>query len=163
MLELDATPEKRIFSSIISEYDLNRSICELIDNALDLWKKRQSTKLCVKINLDEQQKTITIEDNSGGLEEGKLDHLLSPGNTSNETSDNVIGFFGVGSKRAVVALAEDITINSRFGNENTFAVKFDNYWITEDPNWKLPYAVAKTPLSPGTTLIELIMLTRLEF
>jgi hypothetical protein len=37
--KLDATPSKRIFYSIIADYDLNRSICELVDNGLDVWVK----------------------------------------------------------------------------------------------------------------------------
>jgi len=36
---VDAVPSKRLFLSIIADYDLNRSICELIDNAIDIWKK----------------------------------------------------------------------------------------------------------------------------
>ncbi len=36
---LDATLEKRIFLSIISEYDLKRALCELIDNAIDHGQK----------------------------------------------------------------------------------------------------------------------------
>ena len=39
IMVINAVPEKRIFLSIISEYDLKRSICELIDNAIDLWTK----------------------------------------------------------------------------------------------------------------------------
>jgi hypothetical protein len=34
---LNATPSKRIFYSIIADYDLNRSICELMNNGLDAW------------------------------------------------------------------------------------------------------------------------------
>jgi C4-dicarboxylate-specific signal transduction histidine kinase len=75
---LDATPEKRIFLSIISEYDLKRSLCELIDNAIDLWTKTKNVDLVVDIQLDERQQSITIEDNAGGIEESKLDHIVSP-------------------------------------------------------------------------------------
>lgn len=32
---LDGTPSKRSFWAIINDYDLQTSICELIDNALD--------------------------------------------------------------------------------------------------------------------------------
>ena len=152
---LDATPEKRIFLSIISEYDLKRSLCELIDNAIDLWTKRKRVDLEITIILDERQQTISIEDNAGGIEESKLDHLLSPGKTSNDVSDDVIGYFGVGSKRAVVALAQDIAIHSRFENEKSFTVKFDEHWITQDPNWHLPYNESQKQLNPYTTLIEL--------
>ena len=52
---LDATPEKRIFLSIISEYDLKRSICELIDNAIDLWSKNKRADVVITIFADGQQ------------------------------------------------------------------------------------------------------------
>jgi Histidine kinase-, DNA gyrase B-, and HSP90-like ATPase len=152
---LNATPEKRIFLSIISEYDLKRSLCELIDNAIDLWTKKKRVDLIVKITLDGSQQTISIEDNSGGIEESKLDHIVSPGKTSNDIHDDVIGYFGVGSKRAVVALAEDIAIHSRFENEKSFTVKFGEHWISQDPDWHLPYSESQIQLNPFTTLIEL--------
>ena len=155
---LDATPEKRIFLSIISEYDLKRSLCELIDNAIDLWSKRKRSDLEVKIIADDRQQTLSIKDNAGGIEESKLNHIVSPGKTTNEISDNVIGYFGVGSKRAVVALAENIAIHSRFERAKTFTVKFDEYWITKDPNWQLPYTESQEELDPYTPLIELTKL-----
>jgi hypothetical protein len=152
---LDATPEKRIFLSIISEYDLKRAICELIDNAIDLWSKNKRADLEIKISIDENQQTISIEDNAGGIEESKLDHVVSPGKTTNDVGDGVIGYFGVGSKRAVVALAQDIAIHSRYENAKSYTVKFDEHWITDDPSWQLPYAESHNTLSPYTTLIEL--------
>ena len=152
---LDATPEKRIFLSIISEYDLKRSLCELVDNAIDLWSKQKRSDLEIEILADERQRTLCIKDNAGGIEELKLDHIVSPGKTTNEISDDVIGYFGVGSKRAVVALPENIAIHSRFEKAKTFTVEFDQHWITQDPDWHLPYIEAKNELDPYTTLIEL--------
>ncbi|MCU7927395.1 MAG: ATP-binding protein [Candidatus Thiodiazotropha sp. (ex Dulcina madagascariensis)] len=152
---LDATPEKRIFLSIISEYDLKRSICELIDNAIDLWTRTKREDLVIRIELDARQQAISIHDNAGGLEEDRLDHIISPGKTSNDIDDSVIGYFGVGSKRAVVALAKDINIKSRFSSGKTYLVKLDEDWITNDSSWHLPYAEAPTPLSPSSTEIEL--------
>jgi phosphoglycerate-specific signal transduction histidine kinase len=143
--KLDATPEKRLFLSIISEYDLKRSLCELIDNAIDLWTKNKRAELKIDILLDERQQTISIADNAGGIEESKLDHIVSPGKTSNAVSDEVIGYFGVGSKRAVVALAQDIAIYSRFENEKTYVVKFDENWIAHEPSWQLPYSESRPP------------------
>ncbi|MGZ3237150.1 MAG: ATP-binding protein [Burkholderiaceae bacterium] len=152
---LNATPEKRIFLSIISEYDLKRSICELIDNAIDLWSKSKDTKLIIRIVVDESQQSILIEDNAGGIEESKLDHVVSPGKTTNDISDGVIGYFGVGSKRAVIALAQEISIHSRFSNKKSYTVKLDEHWITNDASWNLPYTESNTSLQPNTTLIEL--------
>jgi hypothetical protein len=34
--QVDATLARRLYLSIITDYDLNRSICKLIDNPLDL-------------------------------------------------------------------------------------------------------------------------------
>lgn len=152
---LDATPEKRIFLSIISEYDIKRSLCELIDNAIDLWSKTKKSGLEITIDADIQQQTISIMDNAGGIEEQKLDHVVSPGKTSNDIIDDVIGYFGVGSKRAVVALAQDIAIHSRYQNDKSFTIKIDDNWINDGGSWKLPYSESKIKINPSTTLIEL--------
>ena len=141
---LDATPEKRIFLSIISEYDIKRSLCELIDNAIDLWSKTKKRDLEIIIDADIQQQTISIMDNTGGIEEQKLDHVVSPGKTSNDIIDDVIGYFGVGSKRAVVALAQDIAIHSRYQNDKSFTIKIDDSWINDGGSWKLPYRDRKS-------------------
>ena len=37
---VDGTPEKRLFLSIISDYDLRTGLCELVDNAIDPWTMR---------------------------------------------------------------------------------------------------------------------------
>ena len=68
MPTLDVTPEKRVFLSIISEYDLKKSICEFIDNAIDLWTKQKNNALKIKIDLDPIRQAIAIEDNAGGVE-----------------------------------------------------------------------------------------------
>lgn len=155
-MKFSAIPEKRVFLSIISEYDLNRSICEMADNAIDQWMKNgKVSKLKIDIAFDQIQKTITVEDNSGGVEEINLDHLVSPGKTSNEITEDVIGYFGVGSKRSMIALAEDITIHTRFKNNKTFCLHIDEYWITEDLSWDIEYVESKKSLKTGTTLIEL--------
>ena len=155
---IDVTPEKRLYLSVISEYDMVRSICELIDNAIDLWKKNNRPSLEIKLALDDSRQSISIEDNAGGVEKSELGLLLSPGRTTNNISDNVIGYFGVGVKRAVVALAEDITIKTRFGKNETCIIHFDDDWINEDPDWKLTYKISPKNLSPDTTLIELFKL-----
>jgi len=152
---LDATPDKRVMLSIISEYDLNRSVCELIDNAIDLWSQKKRTDLKVTILADERQQSFSIEDNAGGIQESMLDHVVSPGKTTNDSHDDVIGYFGVGSKRAVVALAQDIGIFSRFEHDKPYVVKFDEHWITEDPDWHLSYFESPTQLKPYTTRVEL--------
>src|SRR5882672_2081377 len=124
---LDATPSKRLFLSIIADYDLNRSICELVDNGLDVWVRGGKAKeIIVKITLDKGQQTITVEDNAGGLAKSDLRYIVGPGQTGTSPTDETIGIFGVGTKRAVVALAQDIRIRTRYKKEKTHEVEFDD-------------------------------------
>jgi len=151
---IDAVPSKRLFLSIIADYDLNRSICELIDNALDIWvKNRKNMPINVQVDLEKNQQTILISDNAGGVKKDDMRVIVGPGQTSNLPTDEVIGIFGVGTKRAVVALAQDIKITTRHGKDKTYLVEFDDSWLQVE-DWELPvYEVDEIP--EGTTTIEL--------
>ena len=135
---LNATPSKRLFLSIIADYDLNRSICELVDNGLDVWVRGGKARdITIKIVLDEGQQTITIEDDAGGLAKSELQYIVGPGQTGTNPSMETIGIFGVGTKRAVVALAQDIKIKTRYGKQSTYQIEFDEDWLKDD-DWELP-------------------------
>ncbi len=152
--QLDAIPSKRLFSSIISDYDLNRSVCELVDNAIDTWVRNgKQGSLEIDLDLDTSQQTISVSDNAGGLKESELKFMIAPGHTGNTSYDETIGIFGVGTKRAVVALAQDIKIKTRYFNENTFSIEFDESWL-ETEDWDLNYYEINN-ISTGTTKIEL--------
>ncbi|NHM03792.1 ATP-binding protein [Flavobacterium celericrescens] len=153
--EIDGTPHKRFILSIVSDYDLNRSISELIDNATDIWIKNDRTKkLKIKINFDQHQKTIKIEDNSGGVKESELNFLISPGASSNTQDDNTIGIFGVGTKRAVIALSQDIKITTRYLKNKTYRIEFDEDWLQKEEEWLLPYYEVNE-IEQGSTIIDL--------
>lgn len=156
--KVDARPSKRLFHSIIADYDLKLSICELIDNGLDVWARSgKKNQITININLDISQQRITVEDNAGGIAKSELHFIVGPGQTGTRPSDETIGIFGVGTKRAVVALAQDIRIKTRYSTEQTFQVDFDETWITEEDNWNLPvYKVDE--ISPGNTVVELLKL-----
>ncbi len=150
---IDAVPSKRIFLSIISDYDLNRSICELVDNAIDNWiKNEQKNNLKVEIVFNLGQQTISITDNSGGLPRADIKFVIGPGQTGNDPSDVVIGIFGVGTKRAVVALAQDIKISTRYGNNATYRVEFDDSWLQDD-DWRLPVYEIDNILAGSTNIL----------
>lgn len=150
-------PQKRLFYSIIADYDLKRAICELVDNVLDLSKKLDlKTPPRVSIDLDLEQQTIVIQDNGGGVPRDQLEFLIGPGLTGNDPQDETIGYFGVGTKRAVVAIAQDVLITTRHGSSETFQFRVDDAWLKDD-DWRLQiYRV--DPLPPGTTRIELTKL-----
>lgn len=151
---LVATPSKRLFLSIIADYDLNRSICELVDNGLDVWVRGgRRSKVSIKVTLNSDQNIICVEDNAGGLRRSELVYIVGPGQTGSTPTDETIGIFGVGTKRAVVALAQDVKISTRFGSDVTFQVDFDEKWLEEE-DWELPlYQVDN--IAPSTTIVEL--------
>lgn len=152
--KLSAVPSKRLFLSIIADYDLNRTISELIDNGLDVWT-RSGRKSGIKIDvaLDKVQQTITVRDNAGGVKREELSYIVGPGQSGSNPTDETIGIFGVGTKRAVVALAQDIRIKTRHSGGATYQIEFDDKWL-EDDEWELPlyevYAIGR-----NTTIVEL--------
>jgi hypothetical protein len=152
---LNAIPSKRLFLSIIADYDLNRSVCELVDNAFDIWTNIGGDNLLtVNINLNKDQQTICITDNAGGVQESDLDSLVAPGQTLKKPEEEIIGIFGVGTKRAVVALSQDICITTRHSKESeTFRIELDDGWLQND-SWEVHYYRVDN-IEKGTTIIEL--------
>lgn len=81
-------PSKRLFLSIIADYDLNRSICELVDNALDVWVRGGRTgRVTIAVQLDKRQQTIEVQDDSGGLPRSDLRYVVGPGETGTQPTD----------------------------------------------------------------------------
>jgi Histidine kinase-, DNA gyrase B-, and HSP90-like ATPase len=151
---LDGTPEKRMFWSIIADYDLRTGICELVDNAIDLWMGHQPRgSLLIDINLDTDRQLISIIDDAGRVKEEDLRLLIAPGGSRNDPNAEVIGIFGVGSKRAVVALAEQIVIKTRHRTGDSFQIDIPKEWL-ELPTWNLP-AYKIPDIDPGKTVVEL--------
>lgn len=151
---LDAVPSKRLFLSIIADYDLNRSICELVDNGFDVWTRAgRADAIVIDVWLDDHNRTIRIEDNAGGLAREELKYIVGPGQTGSTDTDETIGIFGVGTKRAVVALAAQIRITTRYRDKPTYQIEFDDSWL-EDDEWALPLFEVDM-IAPGTTCVAL--------
>ncbi len=150
----NATPPKEIYRSIIADYDLKLGICELVDNAIDIWHRgNKQGKLNVSVEIDQRLQKIKITDNAGGISQAEVVLFMSPGRTSNSGRDNSIGIFGVGSKRALVALAQNIRVQSRSGMQKTIEVLMDDAWLKEE-SWDFDvYNV--DDISKDTTIIEL--------
>ncbi len=156
---LDATPEKRSYWSIINDYGLETGLCELIDNAIDLSREVGSQKnVAIDIELDWQRQLIAVHDNAGGVREEDLRLLVAPGASSNQPDRETIGIFGVGSKRAVVALAETIAIKTRYLDRESYQIDITKEWL-ESPDWHIPHS--RIPdLPKGVTQIELSALRK---
>lgn len=156
--DISAIPSKRIYLSIIADYHLHLALCELIDNAIDNWiYNGRKEELEINLDLDYVQQTIRVKDNSGGIKEEDIPLIVSPGQSRVSSSSEIIGVFGVGSKRAVVALAKEVKIFSRHSNQKSLLVEFNNSWIEDEDNWELPVFEVDS-LEENTTQIELSVL-----
>jgi len=155
---LDATPSKGMYRSIIADYNLRTGVCELVDNAVDQWTRSgRQRPLTVNVIVRLDQQVIQVADNAGGVNHDDLTLLVTPGDGSGGTEE-IIGIFGVGSKRAVVALAEAVTIRTRQSNGTTYQIQFDNVWLA-NPDWALPIYEADA-IADDSTFIDL---SRLRF
>jgi hypothetical protein len=152
--DIDATPTKRIYLNIIADYDLPTAICELIDNALDA-KSRDAVTVNVQVDTDQQ--SIKVVDQSGGVPEDELRKLVTPGESSMTGEDPTIGIFGVGSKRSVIALAQHVRIRTRYKNLQTFRIEYDDEWIRKENDWILQCNVVEN-IDPSSTIVELSQL-----
>lgn len=154
---IDGTPEKRLFLSIISDYDLRTGLCELVDNAIDLWTENGSSgTLNVQITLDDARQIIYVADNAGGVRENQLRLLVAPGASRNRASRDIIGTFGVGGKRAGVALGELVEIRTRYKKEKSLQIDITKEWLASE-DWSL--AAYEIPdIEAGTTSVTISQL-----
>lgn len=151
---LDASPNKRLYHSIIADYTPELSILELIDNAIDNWQLNKLKKTIISIDFDEIQNSIKIIDNSWWIEENKLKLIVSPWSTWNSWDEESIGIFWVWSKRGVISLAEKIEITTRFWNKKTHFIEYDDKWINDEHNWDINYFEVDD-INHWTTIVEL--------
>jgi len=153
-ITLDGTPDKRLYWSIISDYDIQTALCELIDNAIDQWMgSNPRAPLAVDLVLDADRQLISVKDNAGGVGQSDLRMLIAPGKSRNSPTAESIGIFGVGSKRAVVALAENVVIKTHHKGDKTYQIDVTSDWL-ESPDWDIP-AYEISNLNEGETSIYL--------
>src|SRR5260370_19426148 len=152
--DLDGTPVKRVILSIIADYDLKPGLCELVDNEIDQWSDRKySGALTIDLDLDVARQVISVRDDAGGVSKDDLHLLISPGRSRNDETAELIGIFGVGGKRSVIALAEQTEIKPRFRDQQTHELDITPTWIKSD-DWRLP-AYAIPNIEPNTTIVSL--------
>ncbi|MCA0911212.1 ATP-binding protein [Qipengyuania gaetbuli] len=152
LIHVDATPQKRLFLSIIADYDIKTAICELVDNAIDHWidgGRRNILKIGVRVNLDRQ--TIVISDNAGGVSKDDLQLLVAPGASREKIQEGLIGNFGVGGKRAGIALGELVEIKTRHKQGKTFEFELSDKWLSQN-DWNVDVYESENIAANTTTV-----------
>lgn len=132
-ISIDATPQKRLFLSIIADYDLKTAICELVDNSLDHWLDRgRQAELHIDVSLNVDRQSIVVRDNAGGVSREELQLLVAPGASREKIQTGLIGNFGVGGKRAGIALGERVEIQTRNGLAESLEFEITDKWLRRD-------------------------------
>ncbi len=156
---INGTPVKRMFWSIISDYGLLTGVCELVDNAIDLWNRGERKRpLTVLVDLNVQQQTITVRANARGVPRDFPDLLVTPGGSANDPEAEVIGLFGFGSKRAGVALGEYVEIKTRHSKGESFEINITKDWLA-DGGWEMP-AYQIPDFEPNATQVVIAQLRK---
>ena len=107
----------------------------------------------VEVELDPDRQIFRVSDNAGGVREKDVRLLIAPGATGNLANQELIGIFGVGGKRAAVALGERVEIRTRFKKEKSLQIDLTTEWLQEPGEWMLPvYEVPDLPV--GCTVVD---------
>ncbi|MDO8517170.1 MAG: ATP-binding protein [Nanoarchaeota archaeon] len=151
--EIDVTPSKEILESIASDIDLKKGLLEFIDNSIDAFFVGDRTiPLIINMELDSSNQKVIYKDNAGGIKEENLNLIIKLGGTTRSSDDLSIGEFGVGMKRAIVALSKKAEVTSKFESKETFKLKIDDSW-RNSPIWKIPKYKTEDLSEPGTQII----------
>ncbi len=166
------TESKKILDLMINSVYTNKDIFlrELISNASDAIDKLYYKSLtdrkvkldkddfCIRINLDKENRTITILDNGIGMSEQELDEnlgIIAKSGSSlfkemNEKNKdiNIIGQFGVGFYSAFMVAKEIRVLSKAFGSDEAYE------WVSDGADG---YSVSKATKDEAGTLITLYL------
>ncbi len=138
--QINASPTKVFFiDMLVKDIPLIDAIADLVDNSVDaatkLRRDKDLTNLKVEIKFDKSSFSIT--DNCGGFNTDVARTYAFRFGRPEEVPEipNSIGRFGVGMKRALFKLGNNIHISSKTTN-SYFEVDLDlNKWKSEENNW----------------------------
>jgi hypothetical protein len=172
VLQANAQPAKRFFVDVMTrDITLEDSLLDLIDNSIDSLihvKDLDITANLLKllpgdVNISRlpiidvviTATEITVVDRSGGIPlQLARTEVFNFGNEE-PTQKGTLGVYGIGLKRAIFKLGEDIQITSRTTRDG-FSVHLDvPKWKADTTNWHIPMKkeeAAESASKPGTTI-----------
>lgn len=119
---------------------------------------KKSKPLTVLVELDAERQRIAVEDNAGGVSQQDLRLLIAPGGSRNSPLSEIIGVFGVGSKRASVALGGNVEIRTRHKQQSSYQLDITGDWLASD-DWEIAsYSIPN--IKPNTTRVDISALRR---
>jgi Histidine kinase-, DNA gyrase B-, and HSP90-like ATPase len=144
---VDASPTKAFFIEMLTrDIDLVPAIIDLVDNCVDGARRLKGdgpyTGLSVRITAGEGG--FRLWDNCGGIDlDTALKYAFRFGRPKDmERTPGSIGQFGVGMKRALFKLGDDITVESTSA-ETRFSLQVKVSDWERTPGWQFPISVTR--------------------
>ncbi|MEW5923652.1 MAG: ATP-binding protein [Candidatus Zixiibacteriota bacterium] len=136
-------PTKRLFiKTLTQDITIHDCILDLMDNAVDAYVKNDLHERR-KIELSFNKSKFEIYDNCGGITLTDLiEHVFRLGYVNPEQNYKGIGIYGIGLKRSIFKLGNNIffeTDDGRQYNKFTFSV---NKWAEDPDSWELPIEIS---------------------
>lgn len=151
----DLAPRKQTYRSLRSDVTPISSVKELVDNALDNWKRVEhgdNPDLTIDIAFNFDERSFRIEDDSGGISDAEIPRIFALGGSSKDDIPWSIGSYGMGAKKAIIRLGERATIKSRTrGAESGYGFTVDEDWLNSS-TWKVDREEFEG-IEPGSTII----------
>jgi hypothetical protein len=179
VLPVKASPHKRFFIDMITrDISLEACVLDLIDNSVDGATRSTDDKPSKskapkphplssggtryegrRIEVKFSDSTFRIQDNCGGISIGiatkyAFNFGRDPAEDTDADTEEGIGIYGIGMKRALFKLGGRFEIHSHTDAE-AFVMEVDvDRWAADAQNWDLELTVAKQPSKDAGTVIE---------
>jgi hypothetical protein len=165
-VSVDASPTKRFFVEMFTrDIELEDAILDLLDNSLDgAVRSNQGKKPNLAHPFDGYWANITldrdcfiIEDNCGGMtKKAAVERAFRMGrdNTVQKSKLQTIGTYGIGMKRAMFKLGEEISLSNSHKEDGQFEVSINAEWLAGD-EWKLALRERRNRLQAPGVRIEI--------
>ncbi|WP_433619277.1 ATP-binding protein [Paenibacillus cellulositrophicus] len=145
--QIKASPTKELFIDMITkDISLEMAIAELVDNSIDgaltSIKRKKAEHLnsfIIKIIVNEDE--FSIVDNCGGFDvDAAKEYAFRFGRPSDiKPKENSVGRFGVGMKRSIFKIGEEILVHSKT-EDSLFDIKIDvNDWKKDPDDWTFSF------------------------
>jgi len=147
---IDAFPRKKLFIDILTQ-DVNAEECilDLIDNSVDSYVKNMLTdRREIRITLNGEK--CEIYDNCGGIEKEFLKQKVFRFGTEHLDREHpTLGMYGIGLKRSVFKMGNDILFETDDGNNYSLMQMDVREWERKEKDWSIPFETDKSKLSDG--------------
>jgi hypothetical protein len=159
-LMAEGAPSKQFFVSMITkDITLEDCILDLLDNSIDGAQRAAGTAKSLKAfwtHLTLSADGFSIEDNCEGIpvETARTYafHFGRPDHSDNRILKHGIGLYGIGMKRAVFKLGNQVSVRSSTVREG-FVVQFDvKKWAGDPLSWDFPLQTLPKPGKVGTRI-----------